>query len=167
MQIVEKNEHGWWFGTIERGGDLVHGYFPKNYVKEKPRVRDAPRPPPRPVSLAVAVPAAGSGAVEQLSSAVQGVSLKNDSSVSMLCVIISLSHLICVPVLNQVMAKAWDGSRSETVHFCNSTVKFVIGKREVVPGLEIAAQLVAENQSANITCSPKMAYGAAGFPPLV
>jgi FKBP-type peptidyl-prolyl cis-trans isomerase FkpA len=36
---------------INREGEIFKGYFPKNYIKEKPRVRNAPKPPPRPISL--------------------------------------------------------------------------------------------------------------------
>jgi hypothetical protein len=51
VEVVEKHEHGWWLGMINREGEIFKGYFPKNYIKEKPRVRNAPKPPPRPISL--------------------------------------------------------------------------------------------------------------------
>jgi hypothetical protein len=44
---VEKNEHGWWNGIIQRDNVPHKGYFPKNYVRPKSIV-SAPRPPPRP-----------------------------------------------------------------------------------------------------------------------
>jgi FKBP-type peptidyl-prolyl cis-trans isomerase len=49
IEILEKNEHGWWLGLAQRNGSLYRGYFPRNYVKEKPRA--APAPPPRPAEL--------------------------------------------------------------------------------------------------------------------
>lgn len=49
IEILEKNEHGWWLGIAQRNGHVYRGYFPKNYVKEK--VRAAPAPPPRPQDM--------------------------------------------------------------------------------------------------------------------
>lgn len=50
IEILEKNEHGWWLGIVQRNGNVYRGYFPKNYVKEKVRVV-APAPPPRPFDM--------------------------------------------------------------------------------------------------------------------
>ncbi len=38
-------------GIVQRHGNVFRGYFPKNYVKEKPRANPAPAPPPRPQDL--------------------------------------------------------------------------------------------------------------------
>jgi FKBP-type peptidyl-prolyl cis-trans isomerase len=51
IEIVERNDHGWWLGIVQRHGNVFRGYFPKNYVKEKPRANPAPAPPPRPQDL--------------------------------------------------------------------------------------------------------------------
>jgi FKBP-type peptidyl-prolyl cis-trans isomerase len=200
--VLEKNEHGWWLGVVERGGTLVRGYFPKNYVKEKPRIRDAPLPPPRPVSMAKepapSTSSSATAAVEQVSNGLQSVNLTEDASrkssarrgptfslrslnafddlmnkgyaVEVSAESANQRALIGVAgqcVEMHCVAMTWDGANTDTHEFCSGVVKFVIGKRDVVPGLEAAAQLIGENQSAVVTCSPKMAYGAAGFPPMV
>ncbi len=202
---MEKNEHGWWLGVVERDGTLVRGYFPKNYVKEKPRVRDAPKPPPRPVSMVKAPdapatpPPAQSGGMSQVTSGMQSVNLSDDPSARRSTVkrgpTFSLKSLTAFDDLMnkgyaveitqdgqsqrglvavsgqlveiQCLAQTWDGANTDTHDFCSGVVKFIVGQRAVVPGLEAAAQLIGENQSATVTCAPKMAYGAAGFPPLV
>lgn len=190
VQVLESNEHGWWLGVIERDGNLLRGYFPKNYVKEKPRVvNNAPKPPPRPVSLAK-----GGADVNDLASAMEQTSLEtqrkstrgpsfslrsltafddlmskgysveiaNDPNVSK-----GLVGAVGQLVTMQCTASIWDGASTETKEFASGILRFAIGKRGVVPGLEAAAQIIAENQKATITCSPKMAYGAAGNPPVV
>lgn len=172
-------------------------------MKEKPRIRDAPKPPPRPVSLAktpdqpsTPPPGGSSSAVDQLSSGLQGSSLEDSRkstakrgptfSLKSLTAFDDLMNkgyavevtpetasqrgLIAVAgqlVEVQCVAMTWDGANTDTHDFCSGTVKFVVGKHEVVPGLEAAAQLIGENQAAVVTCAPKMAYGAAGFPPMV
>lgn len=49
--ILEKHDHGWWLGSIDRQGEVIKGYFPKNYVKERAPTVTAPKPPPRPTSM--------------------------------------------------------------------------------------------------------------------
>ncbi len=46
--VIEKNEHGWWNGIIQRENIAHKGYFPKNYVRPKSSPNSAPKPPPRP-----------------------------------------------------------------------------------------------------------------------
>ena len=50
VTVKEKNEHGWWFGFLQRDGKLYKGFFPKNYVKPKVKAVEPPRPPRRPPS---------------------------------------------------------------------------------------------------------------------
>ncbi|RYG67664.1 hypothetical protein EON64_06960 [archaeon] len=45
--VLEKHDHGWWLGSVDRTGEVHKGYFPKNYVKERPKQNPAPAPPPR------------------------------------------------------------------------------------------------------------------------
>jgi hypothetical protein len=72
IEVLEKNDHGWWLGLAIRDGNQAKGYFPRNYIKEKPRVRNAPRPPPRPASLSAkagtlgSTPAAGTSDTEKI-----------------------------------------------------------------------------------------------------
>ncbi len=65
------------------------------------------------------------------------------------------------------VAKIWDGASTVTKEFANGTVAFVVGKNQVVSGLDAAVQKLKVNQKATITCSPAMAYGGAGNPPSV
>jgi len=52
IEVVEKNDHGWWLGIAVRGGTIHKGYFPKNYVKPySPNDSNIPKPPPRPITL--------------------------------------------------------------------------------------------------------------------
>lgn len=39
VKVLQKNDHGWWYGVRSEGpdGTPVFGYFPMNYVKEKPK----------------------------------------------------------------------------------------------------------------------------------
>eukprot|EP01038_Epipyxis_sp_PR26KG_P008308 gene8308-11240_t len=56
ITILQQHDHGWWYGVACREDGLVRGYFPKNYVKAKKIVVNAPRPPPRPGSLQTTSP---------------------------------------------------------------------------------------------------------------
>jgi hypothetical protein len=66
-----------------------------------------------------------------------------------------------------VNAMIWDGASTFTKIFAQGTVKFIVGKHPIVPGLQAAAQTIGVGQAATVTCSPKMAYGEAGNPPYV
>lgn len=49
VKVLVCHEHGWWQGQIIRpDGSVSTGYFPRNYVK--PRPKNAPQVPPRPES---------------------------------------------------------------------------------------------------------------------
>lgn len=65
------------------------------------------------------------------------------------------------------VAKIWDGASTVTKEFANGTVAFVVGKNQVVSGLDAAVQKLKVSQKATITCSPAKAYGGAGNPPSV
>lgn len=52
IEVIEKNDHGWWLGIAIRDGTIHKGYFPKNYVKlYSPNESNIPKPPPRPLTL--------------------------------------------------------------------------------------------------------------------
>lgn len=52
IEVIEKNDHGWWLGIAIRDGTIHKGYFPKNYVKPySPTESNIPKPPPRPLTL--------------------------------------------------------------------------------------------------------------------
>lgn len=52
IEVIEKNDHGWWLGIAARDGTIHKGYFPKNYVKPySPNESNIPKPPPRPLTL--------------------------------------------------------------------------------------------------------------------
>ena len=65
------------------------------------------------------------------------------------------------------VAKIWDGASTVTKEFANGTVAFVVGKNQVVSGLDAAVQKLKVSQKATVTCSPAKAYGGAGNPPSV
>lgn len=61
----------------------------------------------------------------------------------------------------------WDGAMTEKVEYATGKVSFVTGQKSVLPGIEIAAFELNVGETANVTCSPRFAYGAAGCPPVV
>lgn len=65
------------------------------------------------------------------------------------------------------VALLWDGAHSTAKEFTAGLLRFKLGKQAVVPGLEAALYSIPVGRSATVTCSPSMAYGSAGCPPLV
>lgn len=191
--VLQKHEHGWWLGSIDRDGDVVKGYFPKNYVKEKPTVAAAPPPPPRPTSLP-RPPTSADDSVSQLAGNVSSMSVTpTDTKKTVATRGFSLKSL---PAFDDLMSKGyaverttpgvtgalpqrgeevvlqctaltWDGALGGAKEYASGTLRFVVGKGVVVPGLESAVQTIPIGQGATVTCSPAMAYGNAGFPPSV
>eukprot|EP01040_Poterioochromonas_malhamensis_P012160 gene12158-13298_t len=198
VEVIEKYDHGWWLGTIERDGTVFKGYFPKNYIKEKPRPKNAPKPPPRPISLpkpvdnidqAVAKVTTDVGDLRVLEHPqTNSIRVNRGPSFSLRSItafddLIGKGYAIEIKdkdkpargaaaaagslVEMTVHAMIWDGASTFTKTFANGTIKFIVGKHPIVPGLQAAAQSVGVGQSATITCSPPMAYGTAGNPPYV
>lgn len=207
VEVIEKHDHGWWLGMIQRDGVLYKGYFPKNYIKEKPRPRNAPKPPPRPISLPMPPNETRSKSSESVEKATNKITtdladmrvLEHPQPTPSLRVNRGPSFsLRSIPAFDDLMNKGyaieikdkdkaargaaaaagslvelqvhamiWDGASTFTKTFANGTVKFIVGKHPIVPGLQAAAQIIGVGQSATVTCSPKMAYGAAGNPPYV
>ncbi len=67
----------------------------------------------------------------------------------------------------QCEACTWDGAMGETSQYASGVLKFIIGRQQVVPGLEAAVKVIPIGHSATVTCAPSLAYGTAGFPPVV
>lgn len=163
------------------------GYFPKNYVKPLVIVPNAPKPPPRPTrSLDPPVAeVAVTKLAENLSTKVNLVrgpsfSLKSCAAFDNL---MELGFAVEVedtgkPAKGDLIqkgmrvelnccAKIWDGASTVTKEFANGTVSFVTGEGQVTAGLDAAMLKLRVGDKATITCSPMMAYGAAGNPPSV
>eukprot|EP00981_Chlorochromonas_danica_P011734 scaffold4233_cov180-Ochromonas_danica.AAC.25 len=184
----------------------MKGYFPRNYVKPLPRrvAPPAPRPPPRPLSLAatpldvgkVAASVAALSVREEKAAAEQEEGRARPFSIKSLP---AFDHLMekgfsveidgaspsgsgsgsaeseAGPVLPRrgqevsvdCVALLWDGAHSSAKEFTAGPLRFKLGKQAVVPGLEAALYSIPVGRSATVTCSPSMAYGSAGCPPLV
>lgn len=197
IDILEKNEHGWWLGIVQRNGSVYRGYFPRNYVKE--RVRAAPAPPPRPTDMK-----RGDSEAAEAAAAVQKVSIRDTAPVagSRVSSIRRAAHSVRsltafddltdkgyaveiaeragAPAITsgtkavsgdrvelQVVGLIWDGASTDTREFGRGVLRFTLGQRSVPSGLELAVQQLFVGQSASVTCAASQAYGAAGNPPLV
>jgi hypothetical protein len=220
--VIERHDHGWWLGQIFRDGVLFKGYFPKNYIREKPRPKNAaPKPPPRPISFKPPppeqpMPPSSQNPTQQqglkhsnedtskLSSEFGGMKIMEHQTTNSVRVnrgptfslrslgafddLMSKGYAIEIKdkekgtggtgprpitasagslVELNVNAMIWDGAATYTKTFAQGTIKFIVGKHPIVPGLQAAAQVVGVGQTATVTCSPKMAYGEAGNPPYV
>eukprot|EP01039_Chlorochromonas_danica_P007789 gene7789-8600_t len=204
--VLQTYDHGWWLGSVDREGEVMKGYFPRNYVKPLPRrvAPPAPRPPPRPLSLAatpldvgkVAASVAALSVREEKAAAEQEEGRARPFSIKSLP---AFDHLMekgfsveidgaspsgsgsgsaeseAGPVLPRrgqevsvdCVALLWDGAHSSAKEFTAGPLRFKLGKQAVVPGLEAALYSIPVGRSATVTCSPSMAYGSAGCPPLV
>lgn len=197
MQVIEKHDHGWWFGQIKTEGSVVQGYFPRNYIKEKPRVRNVPKPPPRPASLQTKsvsivedseVKTLASGLAQSSINSSVGQRSRNPRTFSLRSLVAfdELSqngYTVDVkesdkgmlgesPTLNsfvdlKLTGMVWDGAQTFTNTFIEGSFRFVIGKHHVVAGIQLGIQSMVKGQHATITCAPNMAYGIAGNPPFV
>ncbi|KAJ1422563.1 hypothetical protein B484DRAFT_465297 [Ochromonadaceae sp. CCMP2298] len=190
VEVLQRNEHGWWYGVANRSGTLHKGYFPKNYVKEVPIEAGAPPPPPRPSlpklpEAPVEEVGGGVGALTQ-DVAKMEVEVKKGPTFSLKSLpafddLMELGYAVEIEGVGdsgeQVIsgmrvelrctAKIWDGATTITKEFANGVICFVAGEKQVTAGLDAAIQRLCVGQRATITCSPHMAYGAAGNPPAV
>jgi hypothetical protein len=198
VQVIEKHDHGWWFGQIKTDGNVVQGYFPRNYIKEKPRARNVPKPPPRPASLqtkSVSIAEdsevkslAGGLSQTSISSSVAGQRSRNPRTFSLRSLVAfdelsQQGYTVDVkesdkgmlgesPTLNslvelKITGMVWDGAQTFTNTFIEGCFRFVVGKHNVVAGIQLGVQTMVKGQHATITCAPNMAYGIAGNPPFV
>lgn len=171
----------------DRSGTIHKGYFPKNYVKAVEHAPNVPKPPPRPTAsmeppasqeqeIAVVTEEVGKVVLEQRG---PSFSLKSCSAFDEL---MELGYALeldgpsagkgepvsrGVKVEIRCKAEIWDGASTATKEFANGVVTFVTGESQVTAGLDAAVQKLTVGQKAIITCSPAMAYGAAGNPPVV
>mmetsp|Transcript_5446 Transcript_5446/g.8908 ORF Transcript_5446/g.8908 Transcript_5446/m.8908 type:complete len:366 (-) Transcript_5446:10-1107(-) len=88
LDVMQQNDHGWWYGIANRGGTIHKGYFPKNYVREVVEVPDVPRPPPRPSLPKVPDPPVPSnstavGEATELAEPLQNLTLKRGPTFSL------------------------------------------------------------------------------------
>jgi hypothetical protein len=193
LEVLQKNDHGWWYGMANRGGNLHKGYFPKNYVRAIDVAPNVPKPPPRPSrSMEPVTPP-----VSEVTKLADDVSTKLNvergpsfSLKSLTAFDDLMERGFAVEVTDSppgsggkdggmafidkgmrveltCCAKIWDGASTATKEFANGTVNFVTGESQVTVGLDLAVQKLKQGQKATITCSPAMAYGAAGNPPSV
>jgi len=202
--VVEKHDHGWWFGQIKIDGKTLQGYFPRNYIKEKPRPKNVPKPPPRPASLQSKTPAENpvdqTSGINSVTTGLSQVSFSVNSTNSLSQRnrdhrTFSLRSLIAFDELSQqgftvdikesdkgmtgespivnslvelkIVGMVWDGAHTFTNTFIEGPFRFVVGKHNVVAGVQLGVQSLVRGQHATITCSPNMAYGIAGNPPFV
>lgn len=196
IEILEKNEHGWWLGIAQRNGNVYRGYFPKNYVKEKVRV--APAPPPRPQDLkkgenevveaaealqrvSVSSPTAASRATSVRRSAFSLRSLSAFDDLTERGFAVEIAQSATTPSITngvraqigdrvevQVVGLIWDGASTDTREFGRGTLRFTVGQRSVPAALEQAVlSHIFVGQSATITAAPAQAYGSAGNPPYI
>lgn len=192
VTVIEKNEHGWWLGIIVSDVGVHKGYFPKNYVKaKKSKEPDAPKPPPRPSSTTTTSPppVEKSGSTSPKRALARRASASGDRDRGTFC----LESLAAFDELNErgyavelegeektgtqvekgmrvnltCCAMVWDGSSCTKKEFAKGDISFVVGSNQVTAGLDAAVEQLQTGQTASITCSPTMAYGAAGNPPLV
>lgn len=190
INVIEKNDHGWWNGIIVRNGVNHQGFFPKNYVRVK-SAQSAPKPPPR--------PSADSGNdADQLARDVERIHMENRKSVLRQGPSFSLKTLaafdeltefgVCVEldsasfsekaasstyltngmrVEMKCSALLWDGASNVIQEFASGPLSFTIGSGQVTKGLNSAMARLRVGDVATITCSPSNAYGEAGNPPAV
>mmetsp|Transcript_34690 Transcript_34690/g.68897 ORF Transcript_34690/g.68897 Transcript_34690/m.68897 type:complete len:316 (+) Transcript_34690:47-994(+) len=187
LEVLQKNDHGWWYGVADRSGTVHKGYFPKNYVKPVDIEPAVPTPPPRPTK-SMPPPPTQQAEVSQLSDQVQKVAIARGPSFSLkTCTAFDdLMELGYATELDPTFpaskgepisrgaqveikckAEIWDGASTITKEFANGNITFVTGEKQVVAGLDAAVQKLVVGQKATITCSPSMAYGSAGCPPSV
>jgi hypothetical protein len=187
LEVMQKNDHGWWFGVANRSGSVHKGYFPKNYVKPVDVAPAVPKPPPRPTK-SLEPPAPEHQEVTNLAQSVEKASIQRGPSFSLKsCAafddLMELGYALELdpssagisgeplsrgaPVEMRCRAEIWDGASTLTKEFANGTVNFVTGLSQVTAGLDAAVQKMCVGQKATITCAPAMAYGAAGNPPAV
>jgi hypothetical protein len=190
ISVVQKNDHGWWYGINEYDEDAPKGYFPKNYVRER---KIAPKPPPRPESLSVR-----KSETEKLVMNTNNIDLnksnipKNESKTYSVKSIQAFDDItnhgyaveIELPILSSIksdnikiqtgmrvelycVAMIWEGGSTNTIEFSKGNLSFVVGLEQVTSGLDNAVKALSVGDYATITCSPSKAYGAAGNPPLV
>eukprot|EP01031_Cornospumella_fuschlensis_P043987 gene43987-53776_t len=191
--VLEKHDHGWWLGSVDRTGEVQKGYFPKNYVKERPKVNPAPAPPPRPTSLANRALPPTVPDISEVAGEVSKMSVSRGPTFSLrtLPAFDSLTNRgFAVELVGEkegdeaskvlpqagdllsleVTAATWDGARGGISVYAEGTVSFVLGGGSaggVVKGLEEGVKEVPVGSKATITCAPSMAYGNAGAPPAV
>lgn len=186
LEVLQKNDHGWWYGVANRSGTLHKGYFPKNYVKPVVIVPDAPKPPPRPARNME--PPAPEPVTKLAEAVATKVVLERGPSFSLkTCTafddLMELGYAVEVDDAGKAAkgeliqkgkrvelhcnAKIWDGASTVTKVFADGAVSFVIGDNQVTAGLDAAMLKLRVGDKATITCSPSMAYGAAGNPPSV
>lgn len=171
----------------DRSGTIHKGYFPKNYVKAVEHAPNVPKPPPRPTA-SMEPPASQEAEVSVVTEEVGKVVLEQRGptfclkSCSAFDELMELGYAVelegsptgkgepisrGVKVEIRCKAEIWDGASTATKEFANGVVTFVTGESQVTAGLDAAVQKLAVGQKAIITCSPSMAYGAAGNPPVV
>ena len=186
LEVMQKNDHGWWYGIANRNGTLHKGYFPKNYVKPVV-ISNIPKPPPRP-SKTLEPPVSEQKNVTKLTEQVSKMTVSRGPSFSLKSCsafddlmefgyaveIIEDSNKGNDKVIGKgarvelkCRAEIWDGASTLTKEFANGNVNFVTGENQITSGLDAGVQKLSTGQKATITCAPAMAYGSAGNPPAV
>lgn len=185
--VKDKYDHGWWFGVIERNGELHKGHFPKNYVKQS-AVNMPPPPPTRPLSVAKPV----ENSSNRLSRMFIHAPTKKDEHFSLrslqafddlidIGVALEIENFPgknpvpdCEPMLSakcrvsmEYVALVWDASALVVREFSRGMLTCTLGANQLVKGLELALNRLKVGEAATITCAPSNAYGSAGHPPYV
>mmetsp|Transcript_13847 Transcript_13847/g.16496 ORF Transcript_13847/g.16496 Transcript_13847/m.16496 type:complete len:356 (-) Transcript_13847:90-1157(-) len=183
ITVLEKPETGWWLGRIASGET---GLFPSNYVKA---IDDAPAPPPIPVSSLEALkvsepPTIPLGnpsempiiaSLDAFDSLVEdGFVVEQDEDSPNGQIMTGEGEIKRGQVVDiHCVAMAWNGAEGIKEEFASTRspkpvpMRFALDGASVTKGLTEGVIKMKIGQRAVITCSPSMAYGEAGMPPLV
>lgn len=70
-------------------------------------------------------------------------------------------------VIVHYTGKLEDGSSFDSSKHRNEPFEFILGAGQVIQGWEEALARMTKGQLCRITCTPDVAYGAQGFPPMI